>query len=213
MKKHNNYPGIFLSFEGNECTGKSTLAPLLAEHLRDRGYTVTRTREPGGSPLAEEIRELLLKESNMGGLTEALLFWAGRADHVQNTILPALQAGHVVICERFADSSYAFQGMGRDIQHETLVLEDMVLKGLEPDHTLYFEIPFEEQRRRMDLRNAAVDRIEKQGPEFYTKVYEGYRQRFLANQHRMTRIDSLPSEDVVQASVLRWANSVFENLT
>lgn len=205
--------GKFITFEGSECTGKSTIAPLLADHLRERGYNVTHTREPGGSPLAEQLRGIVLGERRISDITELLLMWTGRADHIHNTILPALKAGHVVICERFADSSYAFQGFGRGLVEETLALERMVVEGVaEPDHTLFFDVPLIESKRRLALRNIGADRIEKEGKEFYDRVYAGYRQRFLDHPKRMVRIDALPEMQIVTQQVLDWANAVFEKL-
>jgi dTMP kinase len=209
----NQQKGKFITLEGPECTGKSTIAPMLAEHLRNRGYTVTHTREPGGSELAEHLRKLLLEERRINSITEALMFWASRADHIYNTITPALEAGHIVVCERFHDSSFAFQGIGRGLLEETLTLEKMVLNGLSPDYTLYYDIPFEEQKRRLSLRKASADRIEKQGLEFYANVFNGYQHRFNSNPDRMVRIDALPNEEEVQQATLRWANAVFENIT
>jgi dTMP kinase len=212
-KLNDSFKGTFLTMEGPECVGKSTIAPLIAERLRERGYKVTHTREPGGSELAEELRKLVLQERRIDNITELLLMWTSRADHLHNTIVPALKAGHVVVCERFADSSYAFQGAGRGLFAETIALEKMVLRGIQPDYTLFFDIPFEEQKRRLSLRAEKADRIEKQGFEFYEKVFDGYRARFLGNPQRMVRIDALPEEEEVQAATLRWVNATFENLT
>lgn len=205
--------GIFITCEGPECGGKSGMIPLLADHLRSRGYTVTTTREPGGSELAEKLRSLILSDRAINPMTELLLFAAGRSDHIQHTILPALKAGHVVISDRFADSSYAYQGKARGQVEQVLAVEKMVLGDFQPDYTLFFDIPLEESRRRLALRSAASDRIEKEGDAFHLLTFEGYQERFLAHPARMQRIDALPAKEEVAKQVIAWANARFENLS
>ena len=207
----NKTKGVMVSFEGAECSGKSTIAPLLVQHLRDRGYDVIHTREPGGSELAEKLRKLVLEDRRISHIAELLLFSAARADHMHNTILPALEKGQIVICERFADTTFAYQGVARNQQAQALQLEKMVLGDFEPDYTLFFDIPLEESKRRLSLRPAGADRIEREGEEFFTNTFYGYQHRFLTNQHRMRRIDALPALETVIQSTLAWANSVFEN--
>lgn len=207
------HKGVMISFEGPECSGKSSIAPILAMHLHDRGYNVVHTREPGGTDLAEEIRNLVLKEGNISHITELLMFSAARADHYHNKILPALEKGQVIVCERFADTTFAYQGMARGLLKEVNVLEKMVLGDFQPDYTLFFDIPLEESMRRMKLRPAGADRIEKESPEFFIKTFHGYQQRFLMNPQRMRRIDALPELDTVIQSTLAWANTVFPNRT
>lgn len=203
--------GVFLTMEGPECSGKTTIAPILVEHLRARGYDVIHTREPGGTELAEKIRTLVLQDGNISHITELLMFSAARADHYHNKILPALEEGQVIVCERFADTTFAYQGMARGLLKEVNVLEKMVLGDFQPDYTLFFDIPLEESMRRMKLRPAGADRIEKESPEFFIKTFHGYQQRFLMNPLRMRRIDALPELDTVIASTLAWANTVFPN--
>jgi len=206
-------PGKFITFEGPECGGKSGVVPILAEHLRARGYFVCTTREPGGTPLADKLRDLLLHSNAMTGLTELLLLSAGRHDHVETYIKPALAKGWVVISDRFADSSYAYQGAGRGMKQAVQVMEEMVLNGFEPDYTLFFDIPLVESRRRMQLRKSGQpDRIESENDAFHERIYQGYQERLRTHHHRMVRIDALPKSQTVINSVLAWADAAFEKL-
>ncbi len=204
-----------MTFEGCDAAGKTTNIKILAEHLRGRGYDVVTTREPGGTKVSEMIREMVLHE-HMGVKAELLLFAAQRSENMRQIILPALERENaVVISDRFADSTFAYQGFGRGVPEEVLLLEKFVLGGFEPHYTLFFDLPLVESERRLNARRQSTgdehDVFEKERRQFKESVFNGYQERFKTNQHRMVRIDALPSEEEVSKQVLAWANSVFEN--
>ncbi|MES2889357.1 MAG: dTMP kinase [Pseudomonadota bacterium] len=186
----------FITFEGIDGAGKSTHLPVLAGRLRATGATVLLTREPGGTPLAEELRGLLLGTA-MDPLTEALLVFAGRRDHVQQVIAPALQRGHTVLCDRFSDASAAYQGGGRGVPIEVLErLEEWVHPGLQPDLTFWFDLPAEMAAQR--LAGARVpDRFEQQDTAFFSRVRQAYARRADEAPQRYVRLDAAaPVADV-----------------
>ncbi len=207
--------GKFITIEGPDFSGKSTQGPLLAQHLRDRGYDVIVMREPGGSVASEMMRKIVL-ENKLDIIAEMLIFAAQRAENVAKIIKPALEAGQIVISDRFHDSTYAYQGFGRQKMHDVMQLEAFTLRGFEPDYTLFFDVPFEEcQRRREERRSTdrqAEDHFEQEERRFKDRVYKGYQQRFKANPHRMYRIDALPEVPFVTEQVIAWVNAHFDNL-
>jgi dTMP kinase len=181
--------GRFITFEGIDGAGKSTHLDAVAQRLRAAGATVVLTREPGGTPLAERLRELLLHES-MDVLTEALLVFGARRDHIARVIAPALAAGHTVLCDRFTDATFAYQGGGRGAPFEVLVrLEHLVQGGLQPDLTIWFDLPAEVAARRRAQARAA-DRFEQQDLDFFERVRSGYAARAEAAPQRFARIDA-----------------------
>ena len=174
-----NDKGFFLTLEGPDGCGKSTQARLLGEYLDEAGCQVLLTREPGGTPLAEEIRRVILTPSreSLDPMTEILLYVAARAQHVKGLILPALASGKVVICERFIDSSLAYQAYGLGWDLELIEnLNRMAVGDLSPDLTLLFDQDTEECRKRVQGRaqNKGADRIEARDPAFHQKVREGF---------------------------------------
>ncbi len=179
----------FISFEGIDGAGKSTHIQALSERLRQRGATVLNTREPGGTPLAEALRELMLGRP-MDGLTEALLVFAGRRDHLQQVIEPALAAGQTVVCDRFTDASFAYQGGGRGLALPVLnTLEQWVQGERQPDLTLWFDLdPAIAAQRRAAAREA--DRFEQQDLDFFARVRAAYAARAAAATQRFARIDA-----------------------
>ena len=186
----------FITFEGIDGAGKSSHIDTLASWLRGRGLQVRVTREPGGTPLAERIRELVLHQP-MDGLTESLLVFAARRDHLQNVIEPALAAGQVVLCDRFTDASFAYQGDGRGFDRAVLGrLEEWVHAGRQPDLTVWFEIPAAVAAQR---RGAArePDRFEGQDQAFFERVIAGYARRCQADPTRFVRIDAVPAREQV----------------
>ena len=186
----------FITFEGIDGAGKSTHIAALSERLSGRGAVVVNTREPGGTELAETLRGLFL-HSGMDSLTEALLVFAGRRDHLQRVIEPALAAGQTVLCDRFTDASFAYQGAGRGMDLSILAtLEDWVQGGRQPDLTLWFDLP---ARMAAERRAAAreADRFEQQDLEFFERVRGGYAARAASAPQRFARIDaSLPVAEV-----------------
>jgi len=190
-------PGRFVSFEGIDGAGKSSHIDALAAWLRERGATVVLTREPGGTPLAERLRELFLHEP-MDALTEALLMFAARRDHLRQSIEPALLRGDVVLCDRFTDATFAYQGAGRGFDQGVLErLEAWVQAGRQPDLTLWFDVPPAEAARRRAAARAA-DRLEREDEAFFARVREGYARRAAADPGRFVRIDAAQPLEAVR---------------
>lgn len=194
--------GQLCTLEGVDGAGKSSHTTAIVEYLRDQGREVVQTREPGGTDLAERLRELVLKEP-MDALTESLLVFAARRDHLQRVIEPALQRGAVVLCDRFTDSSFAYQGGGRGFDLDVLrQLERWVQVGRQPDLTLWFDLPGEEAAKRRSAARAP-DRFEAEDVAFFNAVRAGYAARAEAEPHRFVRIDASGSLPEVRASVMR----------
>jgi len=193
-------PGRFVTFEGIDGAGKSSHLQAVAEHLRRRGGELVITREPGGTPLAEQLREIVL-HSAMDALTEALLVFAARRDHIEQVIAPALARGACVLCDRFTDATFAYQGGGRGFDPDVLAqLEVWVQQGLQPDLTLWFDLPATvAAERRRAVR--APDRFERQDEAFFERVSAGYRQRAAASPQRFVRVDAQRSPDEVAAQI------------
>ncbi len=188
--------GRFVSFEGIDGAGKSTHIEGVAAWLRARGATVALTREPGGTPLAEALRELVLHEP-MDALTESLLVFAARRDHLQQRIEPALARGEIVLCDRFTDATFAYQGGGRGFDPDVLAyLEAWVQQGRQPDLTFWFDLPPAiAAARRAAAR--APDRFEAEDVAFFDRVRAGYAARVAAQPERFVRIDAdRPPADV-----------------
>ncbi len=200
--------GILISFEGIDGAGKSTHIEALAQAFRAQGRTLTLTREPGGTPLAEKLRVLILHDP-MDAMTEALLVFAARRDHLQTCIEPALARGEVVLCDRFTDATFAYQGGGRGFDLEMLsFLEQKVQarQGLEanlirqPDLTVWFDLAPEVAAVRLaDAR--LPDRFEAQPLEFFRRVAQAYGQRQQADPGRFARIDANQPRDAVWLAV------------
>lgn len=200
--------GLFISFEGIDGAGKSSHIEGLAQAFRDQGRVVTLTREPGGTPLAEKLRALMLHDA-MDPLTEALIAFAARRDHLVQVIEPALARGEVVISDRFTDATFAYQGAGRGFDWDQLsILERMAQTGTalqadfasnfmrEPDMTLWFDLPAQVAAER--LASARVpDRFEAQPGEFFARVAQGYARRAEAAPERFARIDANTSRESV----------------
>lgn len=179
----------FISIEGIDGAGKSTHLDAIAQRLKAAGATVCATREPGGTPLAEDLRAMVLNRP-MDPLTEALLVFAARRDHVVNVIQPALARGEVVLADRFADASFAYQGGGRGVPLAQLnPLEAWACEGLQPDLTLWFDLdPAEAAQRRARAREA--DRFEAEDLAFFERVRAGYAARAAAQPARFARLDA-----------------------
>ncbi|OSQ37826.1 dTMP kinase [Thalassospira mesophila] len=200
--------GIFISFEGGEGSGKSTQIRLLEQWFRHRGRDVVVTREPGGSPGAEEIRALLLTgdPGRWDAVTEALLMFASRRDHVERTIRPALAQGQVVLCDRFADSSVAYQGYGHGLgAHFIRQLWKLAIDDFKPDLTLMMDLPLETGLERAGARfanvSAAEDRFEKMELAFHRRLQQGFREITAAEPHRCRVIDANGDIETVAARI------------
>ncbi|MGB9660414.1 MAG: dTMP kinase [Moorellaceae bacterium] len=199
--------GIFITFEGPDGSGKTTQVELLARKLESMGRQVVCTREPGGTPLAESIRELLLKPwtEEVWGLTEVFLYAAGRVQHVRSRILPALEAGQVVLCDRYADSTLAYQGFGRGLSPELVrQINELATGGIKPRLTLLLDLPPEESlRRRGGGEGKMLDRLEREDMDFHRRVREGYLELARQEPGRIKVIDAAQSPEAVFRQV--WA--------
>ena len=193
--------GRFITFEGIDGAGKSSHIGALAEWLRGRGHDVVVTREPGGTPLAERLRELVLHTA-MDPLCEALLVFAARRDHLQGVIEPALARGATVLCDRFTDATYAYQGGGHGFDTGVLErLEAWVQQGRQPDLTLWFDLPpATAAERRGAVREP--DRFEARDEVFFERVRAGYARRAAADPGRFARLDALAERAAVWPQVL-----------
>jgi len=182
--------GKFITLEGIDGAGKSTHHAWLVDYLKQQGKDVVATREPGGTELGEKLRNLLLSEP-MHLETEALLMFAARREHLDKLILPALAAGKWIVSDRFTDASYAYQGGGRGLaQEKIMVLERWVLDGFQPDITLVFDLPVEIACERLAKTGNAPDRFEQETREFFENVRAAYLQRATAEPGRIKVIDS-----------------------
>ena len=189
--------GKFITFEGIDGAGKSSHVEWLAEWLRAQGKTVRVTREPGGTELGEKLRQLLLNEP-MHLETETLLMFAARREHLAQLIEPALARGEWVICDRFSDATYAYQGGGRGLDRSKfLILEHWVHEHVQPDLTLLFDLPLDIARERIALASRVLDRFEQERADFHERVRQAYIERAYANPSRMRIVDANHSlEDI-----------------
>lgn len=195
--------GLFITLEGPEGAGKSTNREYLALQLRAAGLDVVLTREPGGTPLAERIREVLLAPSDepMNADAELLLMFAARAQHIAQVIRPALQRGAVVLCDRFTDATYAYQGGGRGLPVERIAtLEKFVQGDLQPDLTLIFDLPIEVGLARASARGR-LDRFEQEGHAFFDAVRSAYLARAATDSQRYRIVDASQSLAEVQLAL------------
>ncbi|WP_232476587.1 dTMP kinase [Vitreoscilla filiformis] len=193
--------GRFITFEGIDGAGKSSHIEAAAEALRAQGRSVCCTREPGGTALAEALRELFLSRE-MDALTEALLVFAARRDHLRCVIEPALAQGQVVLCDRFTDATMAYQGFGRGFDLNVLAqLEAWVQAGRQPDRTLWFDVPATVAAARRAAARAP-DRLEREDLAFFDRVRAGYAARAEAAPQRFVTIDATASMDAVRTRVL-----------
>ncbi len=195
--------GRFITLEGGEGAGKSSNMEWLAEQLRAAGKTVLLTREPGGTPLAESIREVLLAPSDeaMADDTELLLVFAARAQHLAEKIRPALARGEWVLCDRFVDATWAYQGAGRGLDQTSIAaLEQLVVADSQPDMTILFDISVEQGMARAGKR-AALDRIEQEDKAFFERIRDCYLQRADQQPARFRVLDASQSLDQVRAQL------------
>jgi len=197
--------GKMISVEGIEGVGKSTLLPLMAETLRQSGITVVETREPGGTVIGEQIRNVLLhqKEAAIAPVTELTMMFAARAQHLEEVIKPALHSGHWVLCDRFTDSTYAYQGGGRQLPSSLIEkIEHAVIESFQPDHTVLLDLDVIEGLDRA-AQTGAKDRFESESIAFFNRVREAYLSR--ASQFdRITVLSAAPPLMEVSRTVVTW---------
>ena len=195
--------GRFITLEGLDGTGKTTHIGLLENFLKDQGIDSIRTREPGGTPLGEAIRKLLLEDSvYCDNDTELLLLFSARAQHLQSVIYPALEAGRWVLCDRFTDATFAYQGGGRGVPFRRIEqLEEFVQQGLQPDLTLLLDLPLEQGLARATERGRLTDRFERLDLGFRKRVRQAYMNRQQESGNRFRLIDATGSVKQVQAAI------------
>ncbi|AZN68509.1 dTMP kinase [Acinetobacter haemolyticus] len=197
---------MFISFEGTEGVGKTTLIRKIHQYFEQQGKEVVLTREPGGTPLAEQIRSLLLAvnhEEQMSHDTELLLIYAARAQHLQQVILPALAAGKIVLSDRFTDASFAYQCSGRGLSQEKLQLLNQTFVAKMPNITFWLDAPIELGMTRARERGA-LDRFEQEKLSFFVKVRAGYETLWQAEPERIKRLDATQNADVVFGEALQY---------
>ncbi len=193
--------GKFITFEGVDGAGKSTHVEWFANELRTAGRAVAVTREPGGSQLAEKLRELVLHEP-MDPLTETLLVFAARDDHLRKRVQPAIAAGTWVVCDRFTDATVAYQGGGKGVDRRVIeALKALVHPGLQPDCTLIFDCPYDVSQDRMERSGRALDRFEREGQSFFERVRAAYLELARAEPKRVRVIDSTLALDAIRAEL------------
>lgn len=204
---------MFITFEGIEGVGKSTHLHFMAELFRKAGHSVLITREPGGTPMGEEIRDILLAHRNerVAPMTELLLMFAARAQHVDTVIAPALAAGHWVLCDRFTDATYAYQGGGRGLSMDQIeALENLVLGNFRPNYTVLLDAPAEIGLSRIKLRGA-TDRIEQEKIDFFERVRSAYLARAKIHSNRFRMIDAKIPLLEVEKLVLKLGEEILGN--
>ena len=192
--------GKFITLEGIDGAGKSTHLAFIAERLRGLGHPVIVTREPGGTPLGEMLRDLVLSQK-MHVETETLIMFASRREHIDKVIVPALEKGIWVLSDRFTDATFAYQGGGRGIARERLqALENWVQSGLQPDLTLLFDVPLEISRERLS-HSVSLDRFEQEKQDFFARVRQAYLDRAAEYRQRIRVINSSRSIAEIQAEL------------
>ncbi len=193
--------GRFITLEGIDGAGKSTHVTEIGELLRARGFPVLLTREPGGTPLGERLREMLLHVA-MHHETETLLMFAARREHLACVIEPALQRGAWVVCDRFSDATYAYQSGGRGLDRAKFgLLERWVHGHLQPDLTLLFDLPADVAVRRIEAQGRPLDRFEQERGDFHERVRQAYLERATADPQRIQIVDSSQERDLVRQAI------------
>ena len=203
--------GLFISIEGPDGSGKSTQISLLRKYFEERGTDVVLTREPGGTPISEKIREIILDKNNkeMDAMTEALLYASSRAQHVAEVIKPALEAGKIVLCARFIDSSIAYQGYGRGLGDCVRVINEYAVRGCMPDVTFLLEMDPKIGKERISADDQ--DRLEQEKLEFHKKVFDGYME-IEKKFDRIIGIDAARSIEEISADIIKHIEAVMAQL-
>lgn len=200
--------GLFITFEGPDGSGKTTQIKLLKEYLEGIGYPALLSREPGGTPIGEKIRSMILDRENeeMDEVAEALLYAASRAQHVAQVILPALEAGKTVICDRFMDSSVAYQGYGRGLGDCVREINEIAVKGCRPDVTFFMDLKPEVGKSR--IREKQQDRLEMEEIGYHNEVYRGYMELARKDPQRIIVIDAGRAIGEIQADIKRYMDEL-----
>lgn len=196
--------GIFITIEGGDGAGKSTQMDNIEKYFTQRGYECIRTREPGGTKIGEKIRDILLDPANheMSAVTEMMLYASSRAQHVRELIRPAVESGKVVICDRYVDSSVAYQTYGRDLGDMVQAVNKYAVDGMMPDITFWMDIDPESGRERIGKReDSTLDRLEREKIDFHYKVYDGYKRICELEPNRVKRIDATKSIEEIRDEI------------
>lgn len=204
--------GVFITFEGNDGAGKTTVCLQVLKRLKQEGHEVIYTREPGGSRIAETIRNILLDVDNkeLTARTEALLYAASRSQHLQEIVIPALQAGKIVLCDRYVDSSLAYQGVARDLGIEDVwKINEFAIDGYMPQKTLFLAVSIETGQKRMNIRGDK-NRLDLEQDSFHQKVRRGYEALIKMYPERIQVIDAEPALDVVVQAAYDVVKKVIE---
>ncbi len=197
--------GKFITIEGPDGSGKSTQAVRLVEYLRTMGLNVILTREPGGTSVGEQIRNILLNPENeeLGFKTEVLLYAASRAQHLDEVIIPALKEGKTVVSDRFVDSSIAYQGYGRKLNLALVEeINKLVVEKFIPDLTIFLDLPVEDGLTRIRMKQESMDRLEQEAVSFHELVYQGFKE-LASKEKRITTISANRNEDVIFADIVK----------
>jgi len=206
--------GHFITLEGGEGAGKTTILPSLISYLESIGYDVIATREPGGIEIAEDIRQIILDATNtkMDARTEALLYAAARRQHLVEKVLPALEQGKVVLCDRFIDSSLAYQGYARDIgMDDVMSINQFAIQGCMPDLTVLFQIEPDDGLERIATNKREKNRLDLENIQFHEKVYEAYHMLVQKYPERIRTIDARAPIDEVEKAALRVITGYLQN--
>ncbi|MEI8217006.1 MAG: dTMP kinase [Eubacteriales bacterium] len=194
--------GLFVTFEGPDGSGKTTQINLLKNHLELLGLDIVLTREPGGTVISEKIREILLdkKHVEMDYICEALLYAASRAQHVAELIIPSLDAGKIVVCDRFVDSSIVYQGIGRKLGDSVKLINDIAIRGCMPDATFLIKVDPKTGKSRRDI--AEMDRLDLEEINYHSLVYDAYEKLQLENPKRITSFDGNETIEQINKKII-----------
>lgn len=206
--------GLFITFEGPDGSGKTTISTAVTKKLQEMGYDAIYTREPGGIDIAEQIRDVILNPKNvaMDAKTEALLYAASRRQHLTEKVLPALEKGQIVICDRFIDSSLAYQGYARNLGiDEVYKINEFAIEGHFPDATIFLNLSYEDGLKRIEKR-AFKDRLDLESNNFHQKVSKGYQIVLEKYRHRMQIVDANQDVDRVMQDALDAVLALIKNV-
>lgn len=205
--------GLFISIEGSDGSGKSTQIKNIKRFFEDKGIDIIFTREPGGTPIGEKLREIILDRNlkEMSDMTEALLYAAARAQHVSQIIRPALEEGKIVICDRFVDSSIAYQGYGRGLLEPVTVINNFAVEGCMPDLTFLMKMDPRVGRRR--IKEEQQDRIELEQDDFHIRTFEGYLELQKRYPERIVSIDASRSIEAIKLDIYNKLEEVLRGVS
>lgn len=203
--------GLFITLEGGDGAGKSTQIRNIGSFFEKKGLVVVHTREPGGTPISEKLREILLDSQNqeMKDVTEMLIYAASRAQHVRELVMPALEKGYIVVCDRFLDSSIAYQAYGRNLGDMVKSVNAFATDGISPDITFWMDIDPDIGKERVS-KMGDFDRLEMEAREFHYRVYDGYKAIAESDPNRVKRIDATRSVDEISEEIKKHLEEICE---